>query len=660
MGDRMLSIARRYGVAVSVVALALLLTLAIPPVRNESPTALFFAAVMVSSWYGGLGAGLLATALATGAIGSFIMPPVDAVVLGPGEIVRMSIFVLVALLISALDASRRRLGDALHQRAVRLAEADRRKDEFLAMLAHELRNPLAAIRGALEVLRLGGGDSAEAVQMWGIVERQTRQMTRLADDLLDASRISRGAIALRKEEVDLGTLVAHAVETARTLIDERRHELSVALPPEPVRLEADPLRLEQVLVNLLHNAAKYTESGGRIRLIAERTGDEIALRVRDTGIGIAPEMLPRVFDLFVQAGHRRTRVQGGLGIGLSLVRSLVVMHGGRIRAQSAGVGRGSEFIVHLPALPEGTSEGQGCDPGAREATAAPRRVLIVEDWAATAQSLAKVLEWWGYEVRAVRDGEEALDIARGYRPEVVLLDIGLPGMDGYEVARRLRRQAGPDRPRLVALTGRVPEDDQCSFGTDFDDHLLKPVDLDALRRSLASPDRLAHQRSGDPSGRVTPGVPPPMSLSDFSASEAGESEDPVRVNQGRACSQRFLTKYWKPCLMVGLILAIGLSTPVGLLAVPRSTTAVNRECQDPSPEDTDPFEDATPEGEGESAEIAYALILRRSGSIPRCTPYFLWPWTMLTTAVEHPSRRADSSGHFLATGRTLRYWRMIE
>jgi CheY-like chemotaxis protein len=185
------------------------------------------------------------------------------------------------------------------------------------------------------------------------------------------------------------------------------------------------------------------------------------------------------------------------------------MHGGRIRAQSAGVGCGSEFIVHLPALPEGTSEGQGCEPEAREATGAPRRVLIVEDWAAIAQSLAEVLEWWGYEVCAARDGEEALDIARGYRPEVVLLDIGLPGMDGYEVARCLRRQAGPDRPRLVALTGHVPEDDRCSFGTDFDDHLLKPVDLDALRRLLASPDRLAHQRSGDPSGRVTPDIPPP-------------------------------------------------------------------------------------------------------------------------------------------------------
>src|SRR5512135_1387280 len=568
------TLARRCGVAVSVVALALLMTLAIPPVRNESPTALFFAAVMVSSWYGGLGTGLLATALATGAIDSFIMPPVDAVVLGPGEIVRIGVFVLVALLISALNASRQRLGEALHQRAVQLAEADRRKDEFLATLAHELRNPLAAIGGALEVLRRGRGDSAEAVKTWRIIDRQARQMARLTDDLLDASRITRGAITLRKEEVNLGTVVAHAVETARTLIDERRHELSVALPPEPVRLEADSLRLEQVLVNLLHNAAKYTESGGRIWLVAERTGDEIALRVRDTGIGIAPEMLPRVFDLFVQAGHLRTRVQEGLGIGLSLVRSLVVMHGGRIRAQSAGVGRGSEFIVHLPALLEGTSEGQGCEPVAGEATGPPRRVLIVEDWAATAQSLAKVLEWWGYEVRAARHGEEALAIARGYLPEVVLLDIGLPGMDGYEVARCLRMQAGPDRPRLVALTGHVPGDDPRSSGTDFDDHLLKPVDLDALRRSLASPARLAHQRSGDPSGLVTPDIPPPMSLSDLSASEAGESEDPVRVDQGRACSRRFLTKYWKPCLMVGLILAIGLSTSVGLLAVLRSTPAV--------------------------------------------------------------------------------------
>ena len=209
------TLARRYGVAVSVVALALLMTLAIPPVRNESPTALFFAAVMVSSWYGGLGAGLLATALATGAINSFTIPPVYAVVLGLGEIVRIGVFVLVALLISALNASRRRLGEALLQRAVQLAEADRRKDEFLATLAHELRNPLAAIGGALEALRLGRGDSAEAVKTWGIIDRQARQMARLTDDLLDASRITRGAITLRKEEVDLGTVIAHAVETAQ-------------------------------------------------------------------------------------------------------------------------------------------------------------------------------------------------------------------------------------------------------------------------------------------------------------------------------------------------------------------------------------------------------------------------------------------------------------
>ena len=593
------TLARRYGVAVSVVALALLMTLAIPPVRNESPTALFFAAVMVSSWYGGLGAGLFATALATGAIDSFIMPPVYAVVLGPSEIVRIGVFVLVALLISALNASRQRVGEALHQRAVQLAEADRRKDEFLATLAHELRNPLAAIGGALEALRLGRGDSAEAVKTWGIIDRQARQMARLTDDLLDASRITRGAITLRKEKVDLGTIVAHAVETARTLIDERRHELSVALPPEPVRLEADSLRLEQVLVNLLHNAAKYTESGGRIWLIAERSGDEIALRVRDTGIGIAPEMLPRVFDSFVQAGHLRTRIQEGLGIGLSLVRSLVVMHGGRIQAQSAGVGCGSEFIVHLPAPLEGTSEGRGREPVAGEATGPPRRVLIVEDWAVTAQSLAKVLEWWGYEVRTARDGEEALAIARGYRPEVVLLDIGLPGMGGDEVAHCLRRQAGPDRPRLVALTGHVPGDDPRSSGADFDDHLLKPVDLDALRRSLASPDRLAHRRSGDPSvphhrWRPSPHVP---------FRSLGQ-----RGGRNRGPGSR--------------------GTRASLL--------------------------------GEPAEIPCALILRRSGSIPRGTPHFLRPWTMLTTVVGRPSRRADSSGHFLATGRTLRYWRMIE
>jgi len=378
--------------------------------------------------------------------------------------------------------------------ARKLREADRRKDEFLAMLGHELRNPLAPILTAVQVMRLRGVEDPETLKRaMEVVERQVRYQARLIDDLLDVSRITRGKIELQKEPVELATVVAHAVETSRPLIEARRHALSVSLPQEPVWLEADPIRLEQVLANLLNNAAKYTEPGGRIWLTGTREGNEIVLKVRDTGIGISPEMLSQVFDLFIQADQSLARSQGGLGIGLTLARSLVEMHGGRISAYSAGLGQGSEFTVRLPLMPKGQGRDEAGRQKARESSgvlSSPRRILVVDDNVDAARTLGELLELWGHQVRVVHDGPTAIETARSYRPEVVLLDIGLPKMDGYEVARRLRQLPGLSGMVLVALTGYGQEEDQNrAREAGFDYHFTKPVDLADLRKLLVHGSR---------------------------------------------------------------------------------------------------------------------------------------------------------------------------
>jgi PAS domain S-box-containing protein len=388
-------------------------------------------------------------------------------------------------------SERKRLEEALRDRTRQLAEADRRKDEFLAMLAHELRNPLAPLRNAAQVLQMLGSDAPKVRWAADLIHRQVQQATRLVDDLLDIARIARGKVRLQKEAVELATIVARAVETSRPLVDARKHDLTVSLPAEPVRLEADPARLVQVLINLLNNAAKYTEQGGRIWLTAERKGSEVVLRVRDTGVGIPPDVLPHVFDLFTQEERSLGHSQGGLGIGLSLVRRLVEMHGGSVEATSLGVGRGSEFTVRVPALPEaqgaeakrkqGRADGPAGQPPAR-------RVLVVDDNRDAAESLAILLQVKGHEVQTAHEGLAALEIARDFRPDIVLLDIGLPGMDGYEVARRLRQEHGRQEV-LVALTGYgTDEDHHRSREAGFDYHLAKPVELDALYQLLIRPE----------------------------------------------------------------------------------------------------------------------------------------------------------------------------
>jgi PAS domain S-box-containing protein len=372
-----------------------------------------------------------------------------------------------------------------------LQEADRRKDEFLAMLAHELRNPLAPIRTGLHILRMPQANGAAVDQIKDMMEQQVHHLTRLVDDLLDVSRITRGKIELRKETVELAAAVGHAVETVRSLLDSHHHTLTVALPPAAVHLEADPTRLEQILVNLLNNAAKYTGHGGSISLTAEPDNDQVVIRVRDTGVGLSADLLPKVFDLFTQAERTLDRSQGGLGIGLTLVRRLVEMHGGSVEAHSAGPGQGSEFVVRLPALPKPPEESE-VPPEQMARRNDSLRVLVVEDVVEVAHTLKVLLELWGHAVRVVHDGPAALVASRIYQPEVVLLDIGLPGMNGYDVARQLRRQQGRKRPLLVAVTGYGGEEDKRrAREAGFDCHMTKPVDLEELEALIASSSPLA-------------------------------------------------------------------------------------------------------------------------------------------------------------------------
>ncbi len=368
-----------------------------------------------------------------------------------------------------------------------LREADRRKDEFLATLAHELRNPLAPIRNSIELLRRADGNAGLIGQASRIMERQLGQLVRLVDDLLDISRITRGKVPLRKERVELAVVVQSAVEECRPLLEAQSHELTVTLPPDPVCLDADPTRLGQVFANLLSNAAKYTDKRGRIWLTAERHGGEVVVSVRDTGIGLAAEHLPNIFEMFSQVAPALERSQGGLGIGLSLVRGLVELHGGTVEARSGGVGRGSEFVVHLPvALAPVQAPKEPGDSGEKSRAGPGRRILVVDDNRDAAHSLAIILGMAGHETRTAHDGLEAVQAVATFRPEVVLLDIGLPKMNGYEAARHIRQQPGGKGMALIALTGWGQEEDKRkALEAGFDHHLTKPVGAAALEKLLA-------------------------------------------------------------------------------------------------------------------------------------------------------------------------------
>ncbi len=412
----------------------------------------------------------------------------------------------VSLAIEAARLYRDRVGLLEREQTARAdaESANHAKDEFLAMLGHELRNPLAPILTALHLMRLRGADTVEKER--AVIERQAQHLVRLVDDLLDVSRITKGKVELKKQRIELAAVVANAIEMASPLLEQRKHDLDVRVPKRGLAVEADPARLAQVISNLVTNAAKYTESGGQITITADRTGDQVGLKVRDNGIGIAPEMLPRVFEMFVQERQALDRSQGGLGLGLSIVSSLMALHGGTVEVRSDGRNRGSEFAIRLPAAVAQAEPVVGSDSVERLAAILGRgerdgrRILVVDDNEDAADLLAQVLETMGNMTRIAHDGPAALRIADEFAPDVALLDIGLPVMDGYELARRLRAQPGRDGLHLVAVTGYGQDNDKrAAKEAGFDAHLVKPVNIDRLKdliRELATRRRQEPELSG--------------------------------------------------------------------------------------------------------------------------------------------------------------------
>jgi CheY-like chemotaxis protein len=360
-----------------------------------------------------------------------------------------------------------------------------REDQFLATLAHELRNPLAPMRHCVSILQRASNDDGAARNAIDVLDRQLRKMVRLVDELLDVSRITRGQVSLHRERIELGAVLDAAVETARGAIDAAGHRLTVERPAPPLWLHADPMRLAQVVANLLDNAARFTEPGGAIRLSARREGEAAVITVLDSGVGISADALPGVFDVFTQADGRAIRADNGLGLGLALVRSLVQLHGGTVGATSRGAGQGSEFTVRLP-----LHEGAAADPDATDA-ARPgvrgRRILVVDDNRDAADTLAMLLKLEGAEVDVAYDGPTALDKIDHFRPRAVVLDLGMPGMSGYEVARWIRDRRELDRLALIALTGFGQDADRrMTAEAGFDHHLTKPADIDTVQAVLSS------------------------------------------------------------------------------------------------------------------------------------------------------------------------------
>jgi two-component system CheB/CheR fusion protein len=373
-----------------------------------------------------------------------------------------------------------------------LRESDRRKDEFLAMLAHELRNPLAPICYAVKVLDLRGSGSPE--QRWAVelIERQTQHMARLIDDLLDINRITRNTLELRKEPVELSTAIDTAVETVRPLIERDEHKLDINIPPEKIYVNGDPVRLAQIFSNLLNNAAKYSktaEAGGNISLTAKLRGSNVAVSVKDDGVGIPPTILPQIFEMFAQGRKSIDQSEGGLGIGLAIAKRLVEMHGGTIEAFSEGHGKGSQFTVHLPTMASASHDGTNVEKNI-EIDVSKRRILIADDNADVAGSFEVMLQMFGHDVRTAFDGLEALERAEEFRPDVIVLDVGMPNLDGYETARRIRQRPWGRDVVLIAVTGWGNEKDKNqSAEAGFDIHLVKPVDADTILKSLNKVDR---------------------------------------------------------------------------------------------------------------------------------------------------------------------------
>jgi PAS domain S-box-containing protein len=387
----------------------------------------------------------------------------------------------------AKDAERR-----IYSLMSELREADARKDEFLAILAHELRGPLAPIRHRLEILRLADDNPPLREESLRRVDQQVTQLVRLVDDLLDVSRITRNKLELRRETLDLGGALHQAVEIAKPLAETQGHQVIVSIPMQSMMIEADPVRIAQIFGNLLHNACKYSDPGATIWLSAERQGSDVRIAIRDNGIGIAPEVLPHLFELFTQVSSRPERTQGGLGIGLTLVRRLVAMHGGSIEARSEGLGKGSEFIVHLPLAQSRTGIAAAAPRNVLQGSPS-RRILVVDDNDETAESLVMLLRLLGHETEMANDGQAALAVAERFSPEVMLLDIGLPKVSGYDVCERIRRQPWGRQIVIAAVSGWGQDvDRKKSADAGFDYHLVKPLDFTLLLRVLSEPRPQGH------------------------------------------------------------------------------------------------------------------------------------------------------------------------
>ena len=385
------------------------------------------------------------------------------------------------------DSQRRQLEDELRERTAELAESERRKTEFIATLAHELRNPLAPIRAALQIMRKAADDATSMAQVREVMERQLSQMVRLVNDLLDISRLTSGQMTLQKERVALGEILSVALEASAPLMTNAKIPLTLDIQEEPIYLQADATRLAQVFTNILNNAVQYSPAGSPISVRIELDGDTVRIDIADTGVGIAREALNRIFDMFTQVGRETPRANAGLGIGLNLARRLVEMHGGHLIASSEGLGKGSRFLITLPLAGPKTMEHTPGDLRALEAARSTSRVLLVDDNVDAAASLSLLLQLGGHITQVAHSGPEALRLAAEFNPDIVLLDIGLPGMNGYEVARAIRARPELGRPFLAAVTGwGAPEDRLRSKESGFDEHLTKPVDISIIELLLAT------------------------------------------------------------------------------------------------------------------------------------------------------------------------------
>jgi len=488
-----------YGVAVLSVALATVIRLALDPLLGPdiAPYPTFFAAVAIATWYAGRGPGLLAAVLGTLTALYFFIPPRGSFALRGAEYISsLGMFVLVSVFLVLLTA-------ALRDASARAEAADRHKAEFLAILAHELRNPVAPIRTSLEVMRRAADDPGKVAQSRRILERQVEHLSRLIDDLLDVGRITADRLELRLEPLDLATPLRDALESTSTLFRAKAHVLSVVESPEPVYLNGDAVRLTQIFGNILNNAAKFTAPGGRISVTIERLGNQAVVRVRDTGCGIASEDQAMVFDTFARLQRGANASTDGLGIGLSLARRLTEMHGGRIDVHSDGVGKGSEFSVYLPVLSE-RPEVQTAAPAQPPRLLSDVRILVVDDNRDAADSLGELLRMAGHSVEVTYDGVSGIAAAEHFHPQVVLLDIGMPGMDGYAVAARFRQRPGGNDTVLIAITGwGQPADKRRALSAGFDHHLTKPVNPTTVLDLVGRPrERGARGERGERGARA--------------------------------------------------------------------------------------------------------------------------------------------------------------